>query len=176
MAFERFPYTNYHDLNLDWIIEQVNKWAAEWDAVKKAYEEFESDLSMIFSKLDQLDAVDRDLNARLFNLSSHVTTIDAIIAQLQSDLIAYESSNNIRVTDIDNRLTAIEDTANWYMFSPFTGEYVPLSVVIGELASFHLENALTAAEYDALQMTAAAYDAKDLTAIEYDANGKLLLP
>ena len=23
--FENFPYTNYHDLNLDWILEQVNQ-------------------------------------------------------------------------------------------------------------------------------------------------------
>lgn len=176
MAFEKFPYSNFHDLNLDWIIQQVNKWAAEWDAVKKAYEEFEGDLSVVFKKLDDLDAVDRDLNARLSNLTAHVTTIDMVLTQLQSDLLAYEASNDLRVTDIDTRLSEIEDTANWYMFSPFTGEYVPLSTVIGELATFHLENALTAAEYDALQMTAAAYDAKDLTAIEYDANGKVLLP
>lgn len=25
MAFERFPYTNFHDLNLDWILEKIKE-------------------------------------------------------------------------------------------------------------------------------------------------------
>lgn len=176
MAFERFPYSNFHDLNLDWIIEQVQKWANEWDAVKKAYEEFDSDLTAVYNRLDQLDAVDRDLTTRLYNLTVHVNTIDTALAQLRSDLQAYEASNDLIVNDIDTRLSEIEENANWYMYSPFTGEYVPLATVIGELAAFHLENALTAEEYDALALNASVYDAKDLTAIQYDASGKILLP
>lgn len=176
MAFERFPYSNFHDLNLDWIIEQVQKWANEWDAVKKAYEEFDSDLSAVYDRLNQLDAVDRDLTARLYNLTVHVSTIDTALAQLRSDLQAYEASNDLIFDDIDTRLSEIEDAANWYMFSPFTGKYVTLSTVIGELAAFHLENALTAEEYDALALDASVYDAKELTSIQYDASGKILLP
>ena len=36
MAFEQFPYTNFHDLNLDWVLkevkrvsEAVDKWSTE---------------------------------------------------------------------------------------------------------------------------------------------------
>jgi hypothetical protein len=36
-------------------------------------------------------------------------------------------------------------------------------------------NALTATEYDALDLTATAYDAYQLTARDYDLNGKTLL-
>ena len=176
MAFEKFPYSNFHDLNLDWIIEQVQKWANEWDAVKKAYEEFDSDLTAVYDRLNQLDAVDRDLNTRLYNLTVHVSTIDTALTQLRSDLQAYEASNDLRVNDIDTRLSEIEETANWYMYSPFTGEFVPLATVIRELASFHLENALTAEEYDTLALDASVYDGKELTAIQYDASGKILLP
>ena len=43
MAFEQFPYTNFHDLNLDWILKEVDRvrtavdtWSTEvLDAAKK---------------------------------------------------------------------------------------------------------------------------------------------
>lgn len=63
----------------------------------------------------------------------------------------------------------------YYMNSPFTGEYVPIVTVINELAHLHKADALTASEYDALDLSAADYDAYDLTAFDYDWSGKLLL-
>ena len=63
----------------------------------------------------------------------------------------------------------------YYMNSPFTGEYVPIVTVINELAHLHKSDALTASEYDALDLSAADYDAYDLTAYDYDWSGKLLL-
>lgn len=63
----------------------------------------------------------------------------------------------------------------YYMNSPFTGEYVPITTVINELAHLHKADALTASEYDALNLSAADYDAYDLTAFDYDWSGKILL-
>ena len=61
------------------------------------------------------------------------------------------------------------------MTSPFTGEYVRLEVVINELASLHKTDALTATEYDALDITATYYDGLNLTAYDYDWHGKTLV-
>lgn len=61
------------------------------------------------------------------------------------------------------------------VFDPTTGLYSPLQTVIDNLYNASRENALTASEYDALDLTATAYDAYDLTAVEYDQNGKTLL-
>ena len=62
-----------------------------------------------------------------------------------------------------------------YMTSPFTGEYVRLEVVINELASLHKDDALTATEYDALDIDADYYDSLDLSAYDYDWHGKTLV-
>lgn len=62
-----------------------------------------------------------------------------------------------------------------YMSSPFTGEYVPLEVVISELAALHKDDALTASEYDTLDLDADYYDALDLSAYDYDWHGKTLV-
>ena len=61
------------------------------------------------------------------------------------------------------------------VFDPTTGLYSPLQTVIDNLYNASRESALTASEYDALDLSATAYDAYDLTAVEYDQNGKTLL-
>lgn len=61
------------------------------------------------------------------------------------------------------------------VFDPTTGIYSPLQIVIDNLYNASRENALTASEYDALDLTATDYDAYTLSATEYDQNGKTLL-
>lgn len=176
MAFEKFPYSNFHDLNLDWIIQQVNEWAAEWAEVKQAYEEFEADLSQINAHLEQLDNKDIFLENQIGAINTLIEALDQRLSNTISSLTEFEDVVNYSLNDLDDRLQYLEQYAVFYMYSPFTGLYVPLTEVITELAQFHLEDALTAAEYDALAMDAGYYDAKQLTAIQYDATGKVLLP
>lgn len=88
------------------------------------------------------------------------------------DLSAYDYDNYAR--DILGQ-SGVFKNPYYYMYSPFTGDYVPITTVINELAFLHRSDALTAAEYDALQLTAADYDAEDITAYDYDWNGKTIL-
>lgn len=61
------------------------------------------------------------------------------------------------------------------VFDPTTGYYSPLQTVIDNLYTLGRTDALTASEYDTLELTATSYDAYELTANEYDNNGKSLL-
>ena len=59
------------------------------------------------------------------------------------------------------------------MYSPITGEYEDVRVVVQEIITYyHGDNILTASEYDALDLTSTAYDAYQLTARDYDLDGK----
>lgn len=62
---------------------------------------------------------------------------------------------------------------DYFMRDPFTGKYSRVQIVIYELAELHRQ-ALSAAEYDALELTAADYDALGLTAYVYDWYGIVL--
>lgn len=62
-----------------------------------------------------------------------------------------------------------------YMFSPFTGQIESLKSVILSLVGLHREDALTAQEYDALDLDADTYDAYDVSAFDYDFSGKTIL-
>lgn len=59
----------------------------------------------------------------------------------------------------------------FYMRSPITGQVVFYKDVINWLITQHQPGALTAAEYDALELTASVYDGKQITAFDYDFNG-----
>lgn len=62
-----------------------------------------------------------------------------------------------------------------YMFSPFTGQVESLKNVILSLVGLHRGDALTAEEYDLLDLDADTYDAYAVDAYDYDFSGKTIL-
>lgn len=44
MIYNEFPYSNFHELNLDWILEQVKKAGGDYDAVRAELEQLKKDL------------------------------------------------------------------------------------------------------------------------------------
>ena len=63
---------------------------------------------------------------------------------------------------------------NYYMISPFTGQFTKVKNVVMDLAHFHMVG-LTAQEYDDLELEAEVYDLKEITAFDYDWFGKDIL-
>ena len=176
MAFERFPYSNFHDLNLDWIIEQVKTLAAEWEQTKALIEEIDYDFEEFNRRLNDVEVDTRRLDTLTSRLELNYNTLASTVSGLSNNLGQLQRIVADNYEELNDRVTVLENSAIIYMFSPFTGQYEPITQVITELSQFHLEDALTAAEYDALDMTASYYDAKVLTAYQYDSSGKILLP
>lgn len=83
MSFRNFPYTNYHDLNADWLLETVKKDAesnaelkATTDAIQK---KVETDLSSQNTKIDDLQ---RTTTARLNTQDAKIAENNASEVQL----------------------------------------------------------------------------------------------
>lgn len=49
MSFENFPYSNFHDMNLDWIILKIKELVQEWAEMKKGF----ADISDSFDELKE---------------------------------------------------------------------------------------------------------------------------
>ena len=62
-----------------------------------------------------------------------------------------------------------------YVYNPATGERQDLQTVINSLFDVSREDALTATEYDGLELTATYYDGQAISAYDYDVAGKTLL-
>lgn len=186
----QFPYSDFHELNLDWVIAKTKETET---SIKELQEEFSK---IIILTEDQINAMIQaaiaanniDLYNRLVALHDQITTeykaycnnqINALKVYVDAQDTYYHeigtaySDNNLAIAEAYTDNKVLNYTM---MVNPITGEYEDVRLVVDDIVNyFHTEDALTAAEYDALELTASAYDAYELTAYDYDFNGKIRL-
>ena len=73
--FEHWPYTNYHDLNLDWIIQKLKDIEQEYEAL---------DIDAVRASIAELQAGMRAASADISALDSDVDTLQAMYGELQT--------------------------------------------------------------------------------------------
>ena len=114
------------------------------------------------------DDITNQINTEFANIKLELQSMIST-ALIQAN--AYTDSVAARLENEINEISIGQIT----LFDPTTGIYSPLQIVVDNLYNSSRENALTASEYDGLELTATSYDGYALTASEYDQNGKTLL-
>ena len=123
-----------------------------------------------------------EINDEIQRINDILVEYDIKIERVRNELRVYVNDqianlrNYVDSEDalLDERIKQVE-IGNIKVYDPTTGLYSPIQRVIDNLYDMGRSNALTASEYDALELTATAYDAYELTARDYDLNGKTLL-
>ena len=152
---EVIAQTNKNTEFIDEYTGKIEEIETEIIALRTEFEQFKTDVNnSIALQFAQIKVELQGMIATALNQANAYT--DAIAGQLRSE-IAQISVGQITV------------------FDPTTGEYSPLQTVIDNIYGSSREEALTATEYDALELTATAYDAYELSAFDYDKYGKTLL-
>lgn len=172
--FNNFPYTNFHELNLDWVIRKVKELEPLQESVNEIAGKYNSMYNKVVQLSAQFDSFASDIQAQFAEYAEETSAELTQRMNMIVDLLnVFRSMIAQRVSDVETRMDNVERTVvnAAYIDSPFTGEYVPIQQVIYQLASLHTTGALTAAEYDAADLSASAYDALQITAYEYDWNG-----
>lgn len=202
MAFiNQFPYTDFHELNLDWLIKQtkesldkINYLTEEFSKIEILTEEQITRMIQTAIEVNNMDVYQEINNVRVQLLQTIADTDASITARYKAYTDAQIALQKIY---IDNQDLYYDNLAQSYaahalveakaytddqvlnytmMINPITGNYDDVRDVVNDIVTFfHSEGALTAGEYDALDLTATAYDAYELTAFDYDFNGKNLL-
>ena len=186
----QFPYTDFHELNLDWLIKKTKE---HGDQIAYLNEEFAKITVLtedyIQSMINSAIAANNIILAQqLINLKAEITTeykgyvtaqINALTVYIDNQDVHYDQLAKVYAN------TALADAKDYVdaevldytmMINPITGVYEDVRNVVNDIVSFfHTGDALTAGEYDALDLTAGAYDAYDITAYDYDFNGKTIL-
>jgi len=193
----QFPYSDFHELNIDWVIKQIR---INEDLIKHLEEEFakievvtEEHINEMISYAIAQNNIQlyEDMNALRTSITTEyqnyvnnkIADIRLTIQQLQSYVDSQDVYyDNLAKTYADNSLTQAKAYTDQkvidytYMINPITGNYDDVRDVVNDIVTyFHTDGALTAGEYDALDLTADGYDTYELTAYEYDFNGKNLL-
>ena len=186
----QFPYSDFHELNLDWIIKKTKELE---DTTKYLVEEFSKihilTEEYIQSMIDAAIAANNEILAQqLIDLKTNITTEykNYVTAQINT-LTIYIDNQDVYYDGLAQgyAASALSDAKDYVdaevlnytmMINPITGTYEDVRNVVDDIITyFHMNDALTAAEYDALDLTASAYDAYDITAYDYDFSGKTIL-
>lgn len=134
-------------------------------------------------KIEEIEKEIKDLRDEMTDFEAEITqdiadTFKSIKLELQSaiatTLIQANAYTDATASVLRNEIREVS-LGQITLFDPTTGTMNNLQVVIDNIYNTSREEALTATEYDALQLTATAYDNYELTAFNYDRYGKTLL-
>lgn len=165
---------------LNLCIQQLNKNTAFIDEYSGKIEEIEAEIVALRADYEQFttDIAD-ELNDFKVEINNSIALQFAQIkVELQAMIATALTQANAYTDYVANQLHAeIEDISVGaiQVYDPTTGLYSPLQTVLDNLFGSTREEALTATEYDALDLTATAYDAYEITAFNYDKYGKTIL-
>lgn len=186
----QFPYADFHELNLDWLIKETKDLKVTMTELQEEFAKIEVlTEEQINAMINAAIATNNiDLYNRMTALKEEITSeyqsyCTNQISQLQiyvdnQDIYYNGLAESYAANALNQAKSYVDAQVLDYtmMINPITGVYEDVRNVVNDIVSyFHTDNALTAAEYDALELTAADYDAYELTAYDYDFNGKIRL-
>ena len=157
------------------ILKKMNEIIAVTNTQQEFIDEFNvkyQELLVEFEKLrSDFDALEDEITASVqAQFDAFEVEVRNLITATQNYLIAYTDSAEAR---LQAQIEAIQ-VGDINVIDPTTGVLSPIQTVINNIAGSSAD-ALTASEYDALNLTASAYDNYDITAYDYDFKGKSLL-
>lgn len=106
MFFHFFPYTNVHELNLDWIIEELKKVRNDLEAFKKDTEEnFKDVRKTITAEVKKLQDQINSLVQSVEDLRTYVDTQNSALNQKITDLKTYVDTQD---SNLDQKIAALD--------------------------------------------------------------------
>lgn len=137
----------------------------------------------IASLRSEMTAFENQVNQNFDNLEqSLINTINEKLLEIRQELLGlisiYRAESKAYT---DARIAQVEEEIDQILIGqitvqdPTTGLTSPLQTVINNLYDTTREEALTATEYDTLELTATTFDGYQITAFNYDYYGKTIL-
>lgn len=136
-----FPYTNFHDINLDWIIEYVKSAKSE---IEDLINQFENLIVQTTgdstTRVMSQNAVTVQLNFLSSRINTLNTTVEELTAKLNDDitnLAEFETETASNFTSDRSRLTTIENAlTRFYVFVRHTATEDTINVSMSELLKY----------------------------------------
>ena len=113
------------------------------------------------------EALEIEVESKLNEFGININEVK-VYSDAQNDLLKAILEQQIRY--LNDRFDNIPDS--FLVFNPTNGMQDSINKTLNDIYSQTRTGALTASEYDALELSATEYDSKELTATDYDTNGK----
>lgn len=150
-------------------IAQVNSNTEFINTYSGKIEELEARMDSLAQDMDKFkEEVNQSIAVQFADIK---TELQSMIATALVQANAYTDALGSRLEDEIREIAIGQIT----VYDPTTGILSPLQTVIDNLFNTGRTDALTATEYDALELTATEYDAYEVSAFDYDNNAKSIL-
>lgn len=154
---------------LNEVIDLVNKHEEFINNYAGKIEEIEAEVRRLY---EDFDVFKNEINASITAQFNAINTqLDAKIASATAYMRAYTDN---KYTILDNKIDTVA-LGQINVYDPTTGTLMPLQTVINNLYDAGRDEAITATEYDTLELSATEYDALEITAYNFDQYGKTIL-
>lgn len=114
IPISKYPYTDFHEINLDWVIERIQEMYSIIDQkIADALEPVNTDIAAIKARLD---TVETDITGLNETVSNHTGQIEQISTSIQNigntvgQILGDVSALNTAVDDINENITSINAT------------------------------------------------------------------
>ena len=177
-----FDANTYYEL-LCKVVEQLNKTITEVNKISDIVNNIDINFDAINAKIDIINSEITQLKTDISNLSTSINNqVDSKlqaqynqVVQLMSD---YQTIFNANLQALDekleNEISRIE-LGDVKAYNPTNGKIENISKVIQDVYDVSRVNALTASEFDALDLTVEAFEAYNINCLNFDINGKTIL-
>lgn len=154
---------------LNEVIDLVNKHEEFIENYSGIIEQLQADMIQLRSDFQDFQVqIEEEIDTRFDEIKVY---LNESIASATSYMRAYTDATAQQLQQAIDNIALGQIT----VYDPTTGYVVPLQTAIDNLYDSGRQNAISATEYDALELTATAYDALEITAREYDQDGKTIL-
>lgn len=188
MAFNQFPYSNFHELNLDWVVNKVKEFNERLDSItdtilKSANAYTDKQIQTYFTQfVQEMETMREDFEKFTQIVNANLTLFQTQIDQTNANVTAGLKANRA-YTD-----TAIEQNNAWLLkevsdnisnvlpvYNPFTGVSVTVQEIVDYLSALHMTNAISYTELAQAKKTVTQMIAINATYTQLAINGKLLI-
>ena len=182
--YNKYPYTDFHELNADFLLQRVKKIEEQLVNIKEEIEgeifewvqeqlaPYQEQLNQLIEEVEQLqEETEETLAAYDARITAFVNEVNGKIAEIRQELIdSINAVNALTDTKIEQnntyRLNQISENVGtlFQVLNPFTGTMVSIQEMVDYLSAFHIVDGI---DYDTMNTRALTYAAWNALSMTY---------
>lgn len=190
----KYPYTDFHELNADYLLQRLKAVEAKLDTIKEDIESevlawvqeqlvpYEQQLNELITEVQTLEQTTQETLAQYdARITSFINEINGEIVEIRTELVnSIQAVNDLTDLKIEQNNVYLlnEITKNvgdlFVVLNPFTGETVTIQDMVDYLSAFHINDAIDYATMATRALTYNQFEALNITYTDLTLHGNTL--